>query len=77
MSGAGPTPEELAARTHEDRGSTILSVHWTLTTFATIFLVLRVYSKNLVGRKLWWDDYILIAAWVRLQPSPVFPSSHH
>lgn len=77
MSGVGPTPEELAARTHEDRGSTILSVHWTLTIFATIFLVLRIYSKNLVGRKLWWDDYILIAAWVCLQPPPIPSSSHH
>ncbi|KAK0747017.1 hypothetical protein B0T18DRAFT_303096, partial [Schizothecium vesticola] len=57
------TPEELAALPHDDRGTTILVVHWTLTSFATIFLALRIYSKNLVGRKLWWDDHILIAAW--------------
>ncbi|KAK1832541.1 hypothetical protein QBC39DRAFT_244672, partial [Podospora conica] len=55
--------EELAARPHDDRGTTILVVHWTLTSFATIFLALRIYSKKLVGRKLWWDDHILIAAW--------------
>jgi len=64
------TPEEIAALPHDDRGTTILVVHWTLTSFATIFLALRIYSKNLIGRRLWWDDYILIAAWVLASPPP-------
>jgi len=60
------TAEELAQLPHDDRGPQILGVHWTLTFFATIFLCLRIYTKRLTGRSLWWDDWILIAAWVTI-----------
>jgi len=81
------TPEELAQLPHDDRGPQILAIHWTLTAFATIFLGLRIYAKHLTGRNLWWDDWVLIAAWVRRQPSsyiikqlieslPGYPSCH-
>jgi hypothetical protein len=60
------TPEEIAKLPHDDRGSAILGVHWALTGLAMIFLALRIYCKRLTSRKLWWDDWILIAAYVRL-----------
>ncbi|KAK0625877.1 hypothetical protein B0T14DRAFT_599372 [Immersiella caudata] len=63
---APPTPEELALLPHDDRGPVILGVHWTLTVFATIFLGLRIYAKRLTGRSLWWDDWILLGAWVTI-----------
>lgn len=36
--------------------------------FASVFLALRIYCKFLArGRRgLWWDDWILVAAWVLL-----------
>ncbi|KAI0489671.1 hypothetical protein F4859DRAFT_461765 [Xylaria cf. heliscus] len=44
-------------------GVVLNAVNWTLTALAAVFLSLRVYCKLSRGRGLWWDDYILIAAW--------------
>ena len=49
---------------HDDRGPVLLGVSWGLTGLATVFLALRLYCKHLSRRRLWWDDYILIASWV-------------
>lgn len=37
---------------------------WCLTAFSWLFLALRIYCKVWRRRSLWWDDYILILAWV-------------
>ncbi|KAK0639067.1 hypothetical protein B0T16DRAFT_236397 [Cercophora newfieldiana] len=58
------TPEQLAQ--HDDRGPALVATSWTLTCFASVFLGLRVYCKIIGHRRLWWDDWILIAAWVAL-----------
>ncbi|KAK4169829.1 hypothetical protein QBC43DRAFT_38585 [Cladorrhinum sp. PSN259] len=65
-----PTAAQLTPRldghhVDVDQGPQVLAVSWALTTLATIFLALRIYCK-LVGsfRRLWWDDWILVAAWV-------------
>jgi len=50
---------------HDNAGPGLNVTVWTLTGLATFFLGLRVYCKFLGRRNLWWDDYILIAAWVR------------
>ncbi|KAI2621227.1 hypothetical protein GGR54DRAFT_647268 [Hypoxylon sp. NC1633] len=47
-------------------------VNWFLTTFAGMFLGLRVYCKFSRHRGLWWDDYILIFAWVCLAVAVCF-----
>ncbi|KAK3317964.1 putative integral membrane protein [Apodospora peruviana] len=60
------TPEELALLPHDDRGPALIATSWSLTCLATIFLGLRVYCKTIGRRGLWWDDWILIAAWVVL-----------
>lgn len=39
-------------------------VVWSLAALSTLFLGLRVYSKLIRRRQLWWDDYFLIASWV-------------
>jgi len=51
---------------HDDRGPELLGVSWGLTGLATLFLTLRLYCKYSSRRRLWWDDYILIAAWVTI-----------
>jgi hypothetical protein len=58
------TPEQIAALPHDDQGPHLLISIWTLISLATIFLCLRMYCKWFRHRGLWWDDYVLIAAWV-------------
>jgi len=74
MSSPGPqlTPQQRAQLPHEDKAHVLLGAHWGLTALATVFLGLRVYCKRVTGRRLLWDDWILIASLVRAQ----FPSSH-
>jgi hypothetical protein len=65
------TPEQLAALPHDNAAPKLLASIWSLFVVATIFLSLRVYCRILKRRSLWWDDYILIGAWV--SRSPNFP----
>lgn len=37
---------------------------WTLYAGATAFLIARVWTKLERRSGLWWDDYILLLAWV-------------
>lgn len=37
---------------------------WSLFSGATVFLMLRIYCKITRGHGLWYDDYVLILAWV-------------
>ncbi|KAI6357361.1 hypothetical protein MCOR25_007664 [Pyricularia grisea] len=38
---------------------------WCLIVLATVFILLRLYSKGRRPRRgLWWDDYVLVVAWV-------------
>lgn len=64
MSSSVLTADEIAKLPHDDRGPAILVSHWLLTAAATVLLGLRVYCKTSTRRRLWWDDWILIAAWV-------------
>ena len=50
---------------HGDYGPRLNVVIWFLTGLAAVFLSLRLYCKRLRQNKLWWDDYILITAFVR------------
>ena len=63
------SPEDLAQLPHDDLGPTVLATTWILVTLSLGFILLRVYCKFARHRALWWDDYILIASWVR-KPSP-------
>ncbi|KAK1758071.1 96ca82bc-67f3-4b3a-ab36-ffe7d8f40fbe [Echria macrotheca] len=51
---------------HDDLGPLLNAIFWTLTLLSLIFLALRLYSKSLRDRRLWWDDHVLIAAWLSL-----------
>lgn len=61
---AAPTPEELALLPHDNGGPKLNAVIWLLTGISAVFLGLRVYCKFLRHKGLWWDDYLLIMAWV-------------
>ncbi|KAJ2897632.1 hypothetical protein MKZ38_004532 [Zalerion maritima] len=42
------------------------AVVWGLSIAALVFLILRVYCKFRMSRGLWWDDWVMIAAWILL-----------
>ena len=50
---------------HDDLGPQLDFTIWLLTILALGFLGLRIYCKLWRSRRLWWDDYVLILAWVR------------
>ncbi|KAK4154919.1 hypothetical protein C8A00DRAFT_13996 [Chaetomidium leptoderma] len=64
MPSLGPplSPEQLAQLPHDDRGPMLIGVSWGLAVVAAAFLALRVYCKHITKRRLWWDDWILIAS---------------
>lgn len=47
-------------------GPVVLGVCWAEAGITSIFLGLRLYVKLTTHRKLYWDDYLLIASWVTL-----------
>lgn len=49
----------------EDLGTRVESIVWTLVALSAIVLSLRVWCKWLRHRGLWWDDHLLVIAWVR------------
>ena len=62
--GAMPTPEQLASLPHDNQGTKMNAVVWSLCAIATLFVALRLSAKFWRRKHLWWDDYILIAACV-------------
>lgn len=49
-----------------NRGPMMLGVCWSMTGLAAVFLGLRIYVKLSTHRKLYWDDFLLIASWFML-----------
>lgn len=56
------SPELVA----NDFGPKINGVSWSLTAASTLFLGTRLYIKRTAHRGFWWDDYVLVAAWLML-----------
>lgn len=48
-----------------DPAPVVISAMWSMLAVSTAFLVLRVYCRAFRVRAMWWDDYLLIAGWVR------------
>lgn len=44
----------------------VLGVCWGLTGLSALFLGLRLYVKSTAHRKLYWDDFLLVASWSML-----------
>ena len=56
-----------------DYGPLLNLLIWTLAVSCTAFLALRIWAKVRRGNQLWYDDHILIAAWVIVVEPPVRP----
>lgn len=50
---------------HDNVGPQFNTAIWIMTGFAAVFLCLRLYCKRIRRNALWWDDYVLIASFVR------------
>jgi len=49
---------------HDNYGAQFNVAIWILTGAAALFIALRMYCKFVRNKKMWWDDYILIASFV-------------
>lgn len=68
-----PGRNPFKAKQSEDYGPQVNFTIWLLTALSAAFLALRVYCKFLRHRGLWWDDHMLIAAWVSEPPTGLNP----
>ncbi|KAK4657613.1 hypothetical protein QC762_000890 [Podospora pseudocomata] len=57
---------------YEDYSQVLNFVIWVLAGHATIFIFLRLWGKYYRGRRLWWDDYLLIFSWLALMLGCIF-----
>lgn len=64
---AGSVPDDeprSAPRSGESKGREMTIAVWLLVSVSGAFLTLRIYCKRLMKRGRWWDDHVLVAAWV-------------
>jgi len=54
-----------AERLAQNRGPTVLAVTAAMIILATIFVFFRFVSRIGIVRKVTWDDYFILLAWVR------------
>ena len=45
-----------------DRSQLLLVTTWVWVSLAIIFVALRFYCRARLIRKVWWDDYMILAA---------------
>lgn len=57
-------PSLFQSLPHDDYGPRVNLTVWTLGSMALAWLGLRIFCKWLRQRRLWWDDYVLVASWV-------------
>ncbi|KAM7197916.1 hypothetical protein V8F20_006364 [Naviculisporaceae sp. PSN 640] len=68
------TPEQLAALPHDSLGPKLNAIIWSLTAIAAVFLGLRLYCRAVISKVLWWDDWLLLAAWLAIFTGSVITS---
>lgn len=44
----------------------VYAIIWSLWALTTVFIALRLYCRSVRLKKLWWDDWLLIAAYLFL-----------
>jgi hypothetical protein len=54
-------------------GHQLNAINWPLVTLSALFLSLRIFLKLRQQRPLWWDDYVLIISWVRVDTPHLHP----
>lgn len=41
-------------------------IHSSFASITTVFLLTRIWSRKSLHKGLWWDDWLLVAAWICL-----------
>lgn len=66
----------LTKEATESMAPLIRIVCWFLVSISGLFLSLRLYCKYLQSRGLWWDDHVLVMAWVCPPHHPPLSTAH-
>ena len=53
-----------SAEALQNRGPAVLAVTIAVWVISTVFVVLRLISRAGVVKKVTWDDYFIVLAWV-------------
>lgn len=48
----------------ENRGTVLLALSWPLVTLSLICCCARCYSRAVLTRKMWWDDWTILCTLV-------------
>ncbi|KAK3381200.1 hypothetical protein B0H63DRAFT_396245 [Podospora didyma] len=72
--GGGGPPLGAIPGANDNLGEKIDIIVWTLVALSGVILGLRIWCKCAKQRGLWWDDNILIVAWLFLIASAVIGS---
>lgn len=60
----GFTPAQELQRKEEDRTNQLRAILYSLIALSTIAVILRLLSRRVGKIRLWWDDFLTIAALV-------------
>lgn len=52
----------------QNRATELNAISWTLFSFSTVFVAARVYSRLILTRNFWYDDFFIVLTWVQNQP---------
>ncbi|KLU87014.1 hypothetical protein MAPG_06020 [Magnaporthiopsis poae ATCC 64411] len=63
VAASGPSVNGIEVPDVANNGPRTMKTVWPLFAFATVFILLRLYSKARRTNALWWDDYVLLASW--------------
>lgn len=55
-----------------DLATKLMAATWTIAAVSTTFLAVRLVARLHYAKSLWWDDMILILAWMFLIPGNAF-----
>ncbi|KAK3934519.1 hypothetical protein QBC46DRAFT_427091 [Diplogelasinospora grovesii] len=58
----------------QNHGPQLNAVVWLMVAVSALFLMTRLYLKIRQKRGLWWDDYVLLLAWIALVAQAILVS---
>lgn len=60
----------------ETRGPTIIATIIVLFLIGTVGIILRLWARQKSKAALWWDDWLVIFAWVRFLDYGTYPPQY-
>lgn len=69
---SGPPHEPIGADPNFNAAPRLIGTTWAMTTLSTVFVLMRLYTRAVIVKKVALDDYILIVATVNALHSITF-----